>query len=203
MLTMTSALRRTAATVSAVGALTALGLAPAAAHDEVLSTSPEQDAVLETAPEQIELSYSGEIMDIGHQVLVTGPDGQSVTEGPLERDGSQVIQPLAETGSEEGTYQVVWRVVSSDGHPIEGTYTYEVGDSVDITTPAPTLSTTPTETPTGEGADSSDSSAQAQDAAVQENSGSFSGWAVGATVVVLALAVIGLLGLMSRRRRKS
>ena len=135
--------------------------------------------------------------------VVTGPDGQSVTEGPLERDGSQVIQPLAETGSEEGTYQVVWRVVSSDGHPIEGTYTYEVGDSVDITTPAPTLSTTPTETPTGEGADSSDSSAQAQDAAVQENSGSFSGWAVGATVVVLALAVIGLLGLMSRRRRKN
>ena len=53
MLTTTSALRRTAATVSAVGALTALGLAPAAAHDEVLSTSPEQDAVLETAPEQI------------------------------------------------------------------------------------------------------------------------------------------------------
>ena len=199
MLTITSALRRTAATVSAVGALTALGLAPAAAHDEVLSTSPEQDAVLETAPEQIELSYSGEIMDIGHQVLVTGPDGQSVTEGPLERDGSQVIQPLAETGSEEGTYQVVWRVVSSDGHPIEGTYTYQVGDGADTTTAAPSLSSTPTDAPT----DGSDSSAQAQDAAAQEDSGGLSGWAVGATVVVLALAVIGLLGLMSRRRRKS
>ena len=199
MLTTTAALRRTAATVSAVGALTALGLAPAAAHDEVLSTSPEQNAVLESAPEQIELSYSGEIMDIGHQVLVTGPEGQSVTEGPLERDGSQVVQPLAETGSEEGTYQVVWRVVSSDGHPIEGTYTYQVGDGADTTTAAPSLSSTPTDAPT----DGSDSSAQAQDAAAQEDSGGLSGWAVGATVVVLALAVIGLLGLMSRRRRKS
>ena len=199
MLTTTSALRRTAAALSAAGALTALGLAPAAAHDEVLSTSPEQDAVLETAPEQIELSYSGEIMDIGHQVLVTGPEGQSVTEGPLERDGSQVVQPLAETGSEEGTYQVVWRVVSSDGHPIEGTYTYQVGDGADTTTAAPSLSSTPTDAPT----DGSDSSAQAQDAAAQEDSGGLSGWAVGATVVVLALAVIGLLGLMSRRRRKS
>ena len=200
MLTTTSVLRRTAATVSAVGALTALGLAPAAAHDEVLSTSPEQNAVLESAPEQIELSYSGEIMDIGHQVLVTGPDGQSVTEGPLERDGSQVVQPLAEAGSEEGTYQVVWRVVSSDGHPIEGTYTYEVGDGADTTT-APSLSSTPTEAPTGEGADSSDGSAQAQDAAAQENSGGLTGWAVTATVVV-ALAVIGLLAVMSRRHRK-
>ena len=199
MLTTTSALRRTAATVSAVSALTALGLAPAAAHDEVLNTSPEQNAVLESAPEQIELSYSGEIMDIGHQVLVTGPEGQSVTEGPLERDGSQVVQPLAETGSEEGTYQVVWRVVSSDGHPIEGTYTYQVGDGADTTTAAPSLSSTPTDAPT----DGSDSSAQAQDAAAQEDSGGLSGWAVGATVVVLALAVIGLLGLMSRRRRKS
>ena len=201
MLTTTSVLRRTAATLSAVGALTALGLVPAAAHDEVLSTSPEQGAVLESAPEQIELSYSGEIMDIGHQVLVTGPDGQSVTEGPLERDGSQVIQPLAETGSEEGTYQVVWRVVSSDGHPIEGTYTYEVGEGADITTGAPSLSSTPTEAPTGEGADSSDGSAQAQDAAAQENSGGLTGWAVTATVVV-ALAVIGLLAVMSRRHRK-
>ena len=199
MLTTTSVLRRTAATLSAVGALTALGLVPAAAHDEVLSTSPEQNAVLESAPEQIELSYSGEIMDIGHQVLVTGPEGQSVTEGPLERDGSQVVQPLAETGSEEGTYQVVWRVVSSDGHPIEGTYTYQVGDGADTTTAAPSLSSTPTDAPT----DGSDSSAQAQDAAAQEDSGGLSGWAVGATVVVLALAVIGLLGLMSRRRRKS
>ena len=155
--------------------------------------------MLESAPEQIELSYSGEIMDIGHQVLVTGPEGQSVTEGPLERDGSQVVQPLAETGSEEGTYQVVWRVVSSDGHPIEGTYTYQVGDGADTTTAAPSLSSTPTDAPT----DGSDSSAQAQDAAAQEDSGGLSGWAVGATVVVLALAVIGLLGLMSRRRRKS
>ncbi|WP_424348098.1 copper resistance CopC family protein [Kocuria sp. CH-021] len=186
--------------MSAVGALTALGLAPAAAHDEVLSTSPEQNAVLETAPEQIELSYSGEIMDIGHQVLVTGPDGQSVTEGPLERDGSQVVQPLAETGSEEGTYQVVWRVVSSDGHPIEGTYTYEVGDGADTTTAAPSLSNTPTEAPAGDGADSS---AQAQDAAAPENSGDLTGWAVGATVVALALVVIGLLAVVSRRRRKS
>ena len=201
MLTTTSALRRTAAALSAAGALTALGLAPAAAHDEVLSTSPEQDAVLETAPEQIELTYSGEIMDIGHQVLVTGPDGQSVTEGPLERDGSQVVQPLAEAGSEEGTYQVVWRVVSSDGHPIEGTYTYEVGDGADTTT-APSLSSTPPVAPAGEGADSSDSSAQAQDAAAQENSGGPTGWAVAATVVV-AMAVIGLLASMSRRRRKS
>ena len=199
MLTTTSVLRRTAATLSAVGALTALGLVPAAAHDEVLSTSPEQGAVLESAPEQIELSYSGEIMDIGHQVLVTGPEGQSVTEGPLERDGSQVVQRLAEAGSEEGTYQVVWRVVSSDGHPIEGTYTYQVGDGADTTTAAPSLSSTPTDAPT----DGSDSSAQAQDAAAQEDSGGLSGWAVGATVVVLALAVIGLLGLMSRRRRKS
>ncbi|WP_162459976.1 copper resistance CopC family protein [Kocuria sediminis] len=203
MPTTTSVLRRAAATLSAVGALTALGLAPAAAHDEVLSTSPEQNAVLETAPEQIKLSYSGEIMDIGHQVLVTGPEGQSVTEGPLERNGSQVIQPLAETGSEEGTYQVVWRVVSSDGHPIEGTYSYEVSGGTDTPNPAPSLSSTPSEAPAGEGADSSDGSAQAQEVADQENSGGLSGWAVGATVVVLALVVIGFLGLMSRRRRNS
>ncbi|MEX5265239.1 copper resistance protein CopC [Kocuria sp. CPCC 205231] len=198
MLSHSCTLRRTAATLSAVGALTALGLAPAAAHDEVLTTFPEQDAVLETAPEQIELTYSGEIMDIGHQVLVTDSQGQSVTEGPLERAGAQVVQPLSDTGAQDETYQVVWRVVSSDGHPIEGTYTYDVGDGADTTTPAPSLSGTPTEAP----AESSESSAQAQDAAARENPGGVvPGWILGAAVGALALAVIGVLSVMSRRRK--
>ena len=186
MLTTTSVLRRTAATLSAVCALTALGLAPAAAHDEVLSTSPEQDAVLETAPEQIELSYSGEIMDIGHQVLVTGPDGLSVTEGPLERDGSQVIQPLAETGSEEGTYQLVWRVVSSDGHPIEGTFTYRIGDGADSTTASD---------PGGTG----DTALTGESASGDESTTPMPLWAVAGAGAVLALAVLGLVRLVRGR----
>ena len=68
------------------------------------------------------------------------------------------------------------------------------------TTAAPSLSNTPTEAPAGDGADSS---AQAQDAAAPENSGDLTGWAVGATGVALARVVIGLMAVVSRRRRMS
>ena len=137
-------------------------------------------------------------MDIGHQVRVTDSEGQPVTEGPLEQNGTTVSQPLGETGAQDETYQVVWRVVSSDGHPIEGTYTYEVGDGAETTTLAPGISSTPTSAPDGDG---TDSAAQAQDAVAQDNSGQDSGWVIGITAVVLALAVIGFVGMAYRRRK--
>ena len=122
----TSTIRRTAALLAAA-ALTVLPLLPASAHDELTAVSPEPDSVLTTAPEELELTFSGEIMDIGHQILVTDSEGRSVTEGPLEPVGNTVVQPLAAAGAEDETYRVVWRVVSGDGHPIEGTFSYDVG----------------------------------------------------------------------------
>ena len=79
---------RTAALLAA-GALTLLPLLPAAAHDELTAVTPEPDSVLTTAPEELELTFSGEIMDIGHQILVTDSEGRSVTEGPLEPEEVQ------------------------------------------------------------------------------------------------------------------
>lgn len=101
--------------------------APAAAHDQLLSTDPEAGATLEKAPESLELTFSGDIQDIGHEIHVTDSRGGDVTQGTVGVEGKTVSQPLRDNGGEDETYTVVWRVVSQDGHPIEGSFRYDVG----------------------------------------------------------------------------
>ncbi|MFE7632306.1 copper resistance protein CopC [Kocuria sp. NPDC057446] len=180
---------RHAAALLTAGALTLLPLLPASAHDELTAVSPEPGSVLSTAPEELELTFSGEIMDIGHQVQVTDSEGRSVTEGPLEPEGNRVVQPLAEGGAEDETYRVVWRVVSGDGHPIEGTFSYDVGSGAE-----PSAEPTPAE---GE-----DTVASAQDTADRASSGDVPLWLVAVVGGAVALAVLGLVSLVSNRRRK-
>ncbi|MGN7186838.1 copper resistance CopC family protein [Microbacterium enclense] len=112
---------------------------PAAAHDELIGTDPASDAVLETLPEQITLSYSADVLtDAGATVIeVTDAAGTSLTDGAPEVSGSEVTQALA--GPASGTVTVQWRVVSSDGHPIDGEFAFSVPES----TPTPTPSATP------------------------------------------------------------
>lgn len=118
--------------LAAAGALTAtslFGMSAAHAHDELISSNPADGATLVEAPSELELTYSGEIMDVdgANQVRVTSPTGQNVTDGAVDIEGTTVTQNLSAT--EEGQYTVAWRVVSSDGHPIEGTFTYTVGEA--------------------------------------------------------------------------
>lgn len=112
---------------------------PAAAHDELIGTDPASDAVLETLPEQITLSYSADVLtDAGATVIeVTDAAGTALTDGAPEVSGSEVTQALA--GPASGTVTVQWRVVSSDGHPIDGEFAFSVPES----TPTPTPSATP------------------------------------------------------------
>lgn len=113
---------------AALATASLLGMNPAAAHDELVSTNPADGATLTEAPASLELTYSGDIMDVdgANQVRVTNAAGESVTDGAADIDGKVVTQDLA-TAAADDTYTVTWRVVSSDGHPIQGTFTYTVG----------------------------------------------------------------------------
>ena len=114
---------------------------PARAHDELVRTNPESGAALEKAPTTLELTFSGSIQDIGSEVRVTDSHGTDVTRGTLAVQNTKVSQPLREGGDTDETYTVTWRVVSQDGHPIEGTFTYSVGEGAGTAaSPAPVAS---------------------------------------------------------------
>ena len=97
---------------------------PALAHDELVGTQfevSEEDGQVEA----VVLSYSAVILDVGTEIIVTGPDGEDAADGAPEQDGRDVRQALR-ADLPEGMYDFIWRVVSSDGHPIEGAFSFEI-----------------------------------------------------------------------------
>ncbi|MFO7689534.1 MAG: copper resistance protein CopC [Cryobacterium sp.] len=103
---------------------------PAAAHDQVISTMPAEAEHLDGAPTEVSMTFTSEILDIGAIMLVVGADGDDWADGPPSLDGVLAVQTLKE-GVPDGAYQVRWRVVSADGHPISGTVDFTVGTVTD------------------------------------------------------------------------
>lgn len=177
-----------AAALLGAAVLTALPILPAGAHDELTAVRPEPGSVLTTAPEEVELSFSGEVVDIGHQVRVTDSEGASVTDGPPEPAGNRVVQPLADTGGGDETYDVVWRVVSGDGHPIEGSFSYDVGAGAESATDT---------VDRGE-----DPGGPVPAPASEDVTAGAPLWLVAVLGAAAAVAVLGAVSAVSRRRRR-
>jgi methionine-rich copper-binding protein CopC len=97
----------------------------AAAHDALVSSAPAEDAALETAPASVTLMFSDAPQTLGTDVVVSGPDGAAVSEGAPQVDGTAVRQSLR-AGLSAGTYTVEWRVTSADGHPLTGSFAFDV-----------------------------------------------------------------------------
>lgn len=123
--------KRLVAVLSATALLSALVMlaAPdAGAHAVLISTEPASGATLDSPPDRIVLHFDEAIEPDFGQLQVTGPDGQRLDEAPPSAEGPVVETPIA-SGTRAGEHTVVYRVVSADGHPIEGTFTYELTEA--------------------------------------------------------------------------
>ncbi|MGW6910050.1 copper resistance protein CopC [Streptomyces sp. NPDC054940] len=116
---------RAIAVPTAALAVLAVAAPPAAAHTELDVSSPGARATLAGLPPRIALTFTDEMTQKHARVAVTGPDGESAASGEPEVQGRTVTLPL-ETGSPAGQYTVGYRVVSADGHPVSGSYTFTV-----------------------------------------------------------------------------
>jgi copper transport protein len=114
-----------------VGAVAAAALAlPAAAfaHAALLRTTPSASVVVDTSPPQVALVYSEAVEPRFAIVSVTDVGAHPQTAGPPHRspaDADELDVPLKHL--RQGWYLVVWRVISVDGHPVRGAFTFAVG----------------------------------------------------------------------------
>lgn len=93
---------------------------PAQAHDTLLTSDPVDGASLETSPEAITLTFSADVLEVSPLVRITDESGNQLAEIVPAVDGPTATATLEEP-LPAGTSTIQWRVVSSDGHPIEGT----------------------------------------------------------------------------------
>ncbi|MDJ0337856.1 copper resistance CopC family protein [Cryobacterium sp. PH31-O1] len=124
------------------------GAAPAAnAHDSVLATVPSDTEHVDLAPATVSMRFTDDIMQLGAVLLVVDSAGTDWAEGEPALDGSTATVAV-DPALPDGAYQVRWRVVSADGHPISGTFDFSVGSGAPAAPPtdaaAPAF-TTPTD----------------------------------------------------------
>ncbi|SDJ21488.1 hypothetical protein SAMN05421874_10190 [Nonomuraea maritima] len=125
-----------AALTAILAALLVFGTAaPAHAHDRLKSSSPARNATVESIDE-VRLEFSSKVRV--PFVNVRGPGDVEHKAGEPEVDGAVVTQAV-DGPLPDGRYTIAYRVVSSDGHPIEGEIPFEVKGAP---TPSPSAAAT-------------------------------------------------------------
>lgn len=166
-------MRNVVLSVLATLVLLLAGSGPASAHAALVGSDPADGATVATVPESVSLDFNEPIGTT--DVAVTAPDGSQVDVSGVEAMDRTVTARVADT-SQRGTYTVAYRVVSVDGHPVAGTFTFEAteGDVVE------------------------QADAPVEQASFVHRHSSHLLWAGGAAVVAVALVVVPLV-----RRRAS
>lgn len=202
-----------ASTTVVLAAAWALALgSPAAAHDALEATDPADGAVLDEAPTQVVLTFAAEQAGVGAEVVVTGPDGASWTDGPAVVSGTTVTQPLA-PGMPDGGYTVAWRSVAQDGHPVTGAFTFSLdapdAEPADEPATGETASSEPTDDAapaepsapaTSEASDGPTASPAPTGSTEPTGSGGWTTWHTMGAALVAALA--GAAAFVARRSRR-
>lgn len=98
---------------------------PAAAHVQLISSSPKDGKTLNEAPSEVSLKFSG--------ALIAGSD-TVVAESSSGTDTSRLVASVNQnritaewpTGWNDGSFQLSYRVASSDGHIMTGDISFTV-----------------------------------------------------------------------------
>ena len=129
----------------AISAASAAAAAPAFAHDTVVSSSPYNGETVTTPIDTVTVSFSDELLALsadasGFAIQITDADGGHHESGCVTVDGSDASTGVAL--GEAGEYDVTWQVVSGDGHPISGRYSFTWQPTA-VTVAAPAWNTAP------------------------------------------------------------
>jgi copper transport protein len=122
-------LRRTGAAALVVALAALAAPASAFAHAALLRTNPSASVTVNKPPKQIEMTFSEAVEPRFATVSVTDPDANQETSGRPARSESNpdtLITPL-KPNLPQGWYLVYWRVISADGHPVKGAFTFAIG----------------------------------------------------------------------------
>ena len=117
--------------VLAVASLFAFPVA-AFAHGEMVQATPAVDSNVLTAPTEVSIEFDGKLQIIGNtnvnSIEVTDNQGQVISSPTSVVEGNKISTKLQLTDI-TGLVSVHYRIVSEDGHPVEGDYSFTVGET--------------------------------------------------------------------------
>jgi copper resistance protein C len=105
-----------------------LGLvAPAQAHNYLVSSTPSDGETLTQLPAHFSVTTNDALLDLkgdgtGSGIEVRDADGLYYGDGCVTVEGPSVFSTPAI--GKPGTYTLIWQVISSDGHPVSDEFTF-------------------------------------------------------------------------------
>jgi copper transport protein len=99
---------------------------PAAAHATLEATSPADGAHLDTAPNAVSLTFSEDVSAPLGAVRIFDAQRHRVDNGDVVARDNTVTVGMNQVGDDG--YIVTWRVISADSHPVNGAFTFTVGN---------------------------------------------------------------------------
>ena len=113
-------------------------IAPASAHTSLVASIPESGAVLNEVPAEVRLKFNEDLLLVDsknpNRIEVVNGVGQVIS-GMSLVEGPEIYTALDLSFEPSGEYSVKYRVVSADGHPIEGEYQFTVASPEVISAP--------------------------------------------------------------------
>ncbi|GAA1501400.1 hypothetical protein GCM10009827_010690 [Dactylosporangium maewongense] len=191
---------RAGAALTVVAVVTALTTAsPAWAHNALRGSTPAEGAGLPTSPAAITMTFRESPNAAMAQVAVVDAAGADLVAGAPTGAGTTLTQPLR-AATAAGAVSVTYRVVSTDGHPVQGKITFTVAAAPPASPAAGSPSPVPAQTSAAAPAPTT-AAATSQAAAAAEEP--VQPWGVAFVVGLLAglIAIAAALAFWPRRRR--
>lgn len=184
-------------------ALIVVGIAlPAAAHDQLIASSPAEGEVLSESPALIELEFNAEIIDASPAIIIQDEAGETIDQPVPTVDGRFVRAPFPEIAA--GPYRLNWSVVSSDGHRIEGTIAFTLaGGGAVVPTDDPAPETLENEPPSEVVVHESESSVGAAETPLPQNGLANASTPMKVMVGFAGIAAFGAVAALAVRRLRA
>ncbi len=191
-----------------LGLLVVLPISPAFAHASLTSSTPQDGATLASPPAEVVFTFDDALLEDTETISINDIDGNVVASQQVTPQGASMSVPWP-ADIDAGTYQVAYRVVSADGHPVTGAITFTItGGAPPTPTAAPTAATAASAAGTSASPTAASASPTATSASPTATAGPSdappSGPPVLAIVAALAaLAVGGTAVILALARRRS
>lgn len=181
--------------------LAAIAAPTAVAHSELVSSDPADGATLDAPPQTVTFTFNEPLLPDFVRFVGTDPTGETgeLPVGSVEGSTATIDWPAGAPG---GEWTVSYRVVSQDGHPIEGgiTFTYAAASPTASPTSAPT-STAPTSTaPTTPAPAPTSAVPSPTTSPAAETNGGQSGLVIAGLALGLIVIAAVVIALVARRR---
>jgi methionine-rich copper-binding protein CopC len=192
-------LRSVTTTIAAViltAGLVATGASSATAHDVLLSSDPAPESTVDGSLDKVTLNFAAAPLaglESAITIQVTDASGTAVSDGTINIDGATITTGVDLTAA--GIYQLGWRSVSEDGHPISGTSAFTSTGTAIEATATPSATPAPAPAASAAPADGDIDTSHSSDSAA-ENSTAIMLWILGglAALFIIGLAVIAYIG---------